>query len=304
VLSEKGRKMQTKFICLLILSLVTGITLLACTNGEAADFSNTEQLQNRSDSSSSVVSSTESQPQGSSNAAKVAIGSGQTNTDVQSGSLLQSSSSQAGIWVTGKGSITLEPDLALVNIGVETEAKTVTEARRKSAIAMEAVVSAVKAKGLTDKDVQTTSFNIWPRYDYLERGRELIGYTVSNSSSIKVRNISDVGPIIDDVANAGGNATRINGISFTVENTQPFMDKLREDAVSDARSKANHFASLSGVSVGQLVFISEVSSSSPYPQGFDAMEGMMMRAAADPVTSISGGELELSLSVQLGFSIQ
>lgn len=292
--------MQTKFICLLILSLVTGIILLACTNGEAADFSNAEQLAN---SSNSVVSPTESQPQESSNATKMAIDSGQTNTDVQSGSLLQSSSSQAGIWVTGKGSITLEPDLALVNIGVETEAKTVTEARRKSAIAMEAVVSAVKAKGLTDRDVQTTSFNIWPRYDYLERGRELIGYTVSNSSSIKVRNISDVGPIIDDVANAGGNATRINGISFTVEDTQPFMDKLREDAVSDARAKADHFASLSGISVGQLVFISEVSSSSPYPQGFDAMEGMM-RAAADPVTSISGGEFELSLSVQLGFSIQ
>jgi len=292
--------MQTKFICLLILSLVTGIILLACTNGEAADFSNAEQLAN---SSNSVVSPTESQPQESSNATRMAIDSGQTNTAVQSGSLLQSSSSQAGIWVTGKGSITLEPDLALVNIGVETEAKTVTEARRKSAIAMEAVVSAVKAKGLTDRDVQTTSFNIWPRYDYLERGRELIGYTVSNSSSIKVRNISDVGPIIDDVANAGGNATRINGISFTVEDTQPFMDKLREDAVSDARAKANHFASLSGVSVGQLVFISEVSSSSPYPQGFDAMEGMM-RAAADPVTSISGGEFELSLSVQLGFSIQ
>ena len=297
---RKVGKMQTKFICLLILSLVTGIILLACTNGEAADFSNAEQLAN---SSNSVVSPTESQPQESSNATRMAIDSGQTNTAVQSGSLLQSSSSQAGIWVTGKGSITLEPDLALVNIGVETEAKTVTEARRKSAIAMEAVVSAVKAKGLTDRDVQTTSFNIWPRYDYLERGRELIGYTVSNSSSIKVRNISDVGPIIDDVANAGGNATRINGISFTVEDTQPFMDKLREDAVSDARAKANHFASLSGVSVGQLVFISEVSSSSPYPQGFDAMEGMM-RAAADPVTSISGGEFELSLSVQLGFSIQ
>jgi uncharacterized protein YggE len=280
---------------------------MACTNGEAADFSNSGQSEStdyKDNSSNSVVASTETQPQGSSNAARMAADSGQTSPGVQSGSLLQSSSSQAGIWVTGKGSITLEPDLALVNIGVETEAKTVTEARRKSAIAMEAVVAAVKAKGLTDKDVQTTSFNIWPRYDYLERGRELIGYTVSNSSLIKVRNISDLGPIIDDVTNAGGNATRINGISFTIEDTQPFMDKLREDAVTDARSKANHFASLSGVSVGQLVFISEVSSSSPYPQGFDAMEGRMMRAAADPVTSISGGEFELSLSVQLGFSIQ
>ena len=299
--------MGNKHIAVMMASLALIAVSLACTNGEAADFSNNQELATNDDVtlSSAIAPAVETtSPQETSNAARMTGTTGRIDSSEQSASLLQAGTSQAGIWVTGEGTVTLEPDLALVNIGVETEAKTVTEARRKAALAMDAVVAAVIARGLTEKDIQTTSFNIYTRYDYFERSRELIGYTVSNTSLIKVRNIGDVGPIIDGVADAGGNAARIDGISFTVEDTQPFMAKLREDAVSDALSKANQFASLTGVSVGRLVYIAEVGSGTPAPQGFDSMEGMMMRAASAPVTSISGGELELSLRVQLAFSIQ
>ena len=82
--------------------------------------------------------------------------------------LLQAGGSQAGIWVTGEGSMSLEPDLALVNIGVEASAKTVAEARDQAATAMAAILIAVKAQGLDDRDVQTRSFNIVPQYEYPE----------------------------------------------------------------------------------------------------------------------------------------
>ena len=216
--------------------------------------------------------------------------------------LLQTGSSQVGIWVTGQGSIALEPDLALVNIGVEAQARTVAEARDQAATAMAAIVAAVKAHGLTDADIQTRSFNIWPRYDYIERTQVLAGYTVSNTASIKIRDLDDVGPIIDDVANAGGDATRINGISFTVEDPEPFMQDLRAAAVGDALAKAQHFADLTGVSLGSLIFIAEAGGRSPVVQDFGA-RGIALEAAAAP-TSISGGELELTLSVQAAFGIR
>ena len=225
--------------------------------------------------------------------------------------LAQGGSSDAGIWVTGQGTITLEPDLVLLNIGVETMADTVAIARGDAAEAMAAIVDAVKAQGLEDRDIQTVSFNIWPRYEFPEvlvsgskvRRQTLVGYTVSNTASIKIRDLDAVGEIIDDVTAAGGDLTRINGISFTIEDTSGYMEQLREDAVNDAIAKAEQFASLTGVSVGSLVFISETGGGSPVVQNFGAADGIMMARAESAPTSISGGELELRLGVQAVFGI-
>jgi uncharacterized protein YggE len=223
----------------------------------------------------------------------------------------QGGSSDAGIWVTGQGTITLEPDLVLLNIGVETMADTVSIARGDAAKAMAAIVDAVKARGLEDADIQTVSFNIWPRYEYPEvlvdgnrtRKQTLVGYTVSNTARIKVRDIDAVGEVIDDVTVAGGDFTRINGINFTIEDTSGYMNQLREDAVNDAIAKAEQFAELTGVIVGGLVFISETGGGSPVMQNFGADDRFMIAKAESVSTSISGGELELKLSVQAVFGI-
>ena len=215
----------------------------------------------------------------------------------------------AGIQVTGQASVNVEPDLALVSVGVETMGETVAEARAAAAEAMDAIVGAVKAHGLEDKDIQTQSFNIWPRYEYPEvissgtitNKQVLVGYTVSNIASIKVRNVDGVGAVIDGVAEAGGDATRINGIDFTIEDSEPFMAQLREEAVADARAKAERLASLSGVEVGDLVYIGEGGFMVPQPGGYFRESALMMADAAS--TSISGGELELRLSVQAVYAI-
>ncbi len=225
--------------------------------------------------------------------------------------LAQGGSSDAGIWVTGQGTITLEPDLVLLNIGVETMADTVAIARGDAAKAMAAIVDAVKARGLEDRDIHTVSFNIWPRYEYPEilvdgsrvRRQTLVGYTVSNTASIKIRDLDAVGEIIDDVTAAGGDPTRINGINFTIENPNLFMEQLRADAVNDAIAKAEQFAELTGVSVGSLVFISEIGGGSPVVQNFGADDGFMIAKAESVSSPISGGELELKLGVQAVFGI-
>ncbi len=221
----------------------------------------------------------------------------------------QPSGGQAGIWVTGEGRVSVEPDLAIVTIGVEAQAETVAQARADAAGAMTSVVAAVKGYGLEDADIQTTSFNIWPQYQYEEIERDgrrvnrqvIIGYTVSNSAQIKVRNLGDIGPIIDDVAEAGGDFTRIDGIRFTVEDPKPFMDDLREAAFEEAVGKAEHFADLAGVGLGQPLYISEGAPVSPDP--FRADFGLRAMAAEAALTPISAGETELSLTVTALFGI-
>ena len=224
----------------------------------------------------------------------------------------RASVSGSGIWVNGQATVTVEPDLVLLNIGVEAIDETVAEARAEAAEAMDAIVAAVKANGLEDQDVQTQSFNIWPQYEYPEvtsggtrtRKQVLVGYTVSNSARIKIRDVDAVGTIIDSVAEAGGDATRIDGINFSIEDPKPFMTQLRDEAVQDAVAKAEHLASLTGVEVGDLLFIGEVSAGSRREQPFMVESMGMARAMSDSATSISGGELQLSLNVQAAFSIQ
>ncbi len=207
---------------------------------------------------------------------------------------------QSGISVSGEGSIDLVPDLALLNVGVEAMAESVSQAREEAAQAMDAIITAVKAQGLEDRDIQTRAFNIWPQYQYHNDGRStLVGYTVNSSATVKIRDINNVGPIIDDVANAGGNATRIDGIRFTVEDPKPHMTALREAAFQDAMVKAEHLATLAGVELGPLTFVTE---SSGVPVAREAAFAMMEAAA--PSTSISGGELRISMHVQAVFDIR
>ena len=215
----------------------------------------------------------------------------------------QLSASPTGIWVTGEGTVDLEPDLALLNVGIEVQAETVSEARNEAAAAMAAVIAAVKRRGLTDDDIQTASFNIWPRYDYVEGVQTLAGYRVANSATIKIRDLDSVGDIIDDVADAGADATRIDGISFTVEDPTPYMAQLREAAIQNAKEKAEHYAGLVGASLGNPFYVTEAGGFSP-PTPVARRELLAFSADAAAKTSVSGGELTLRLIVQAAFAIE
>jgi len=295
--------------------LVLGI---ACSNGEAADNSKTEPsgvapAEAASVSERASVSMGTASPSGGAAVAVPQAAQAAGYVPGMAGApYVQAVTSQAGISVSGEGVMSLAPDLAMLNVGVEATADTVSEALEQAARAMDSVIDALHARGIEDKDIQTRYFNVSPRYEWMEievQGRRsskqvLIGYAVNNSASVKIRDLDAAGEIIDEVATAGGNDVRINGISFTVEDPKPLMTQLREAAVNDALAKAQHFAALTGVSLGRLVFISEYGST-PVVKDFAEAErfGMAMAASA-PTTSISGGELELRLSVQAVFDIQ
>jgi uncharacterized protein YggE len=220
-------------------------------------------------------------------------------------------SGQTGIWVIGEGAVAIEPDLALLTLGVDATGDTVAEARDVTATAMDAIIKALKARGVQDKDIQTQSFNIFPMYEFLEivedgrrTGRQVLtGYRVSNTAAVKIRDLDNFGEIIDEVAKAGGNETRINGISFTVEDTSALEVELRESAVADALTKADHLAELSGVDRERLVFLTQLGSTSGRDFSGGVADIGIARSLAAPSSPVSGGELELTLRVQAVFEI-
>ncbi len=210
---------------------------------------------------------------------------------------------RAGIFVDGSAVLAVEPDLAVLDVGVETRAKTVRDARAEAARAMEAVVEAARGHGIVGRDIQTRWFSISPVYERrtVNDKFEITGYRVANTATLKIRELGAAGTIIDDVSAAGGDATRIRGILFTLEDSSQYMDRLREAAGKQALHKARHLAELGGVTLGRLVSIRETSRGAPerMPRAF----AMSDAPAMGSTTLVSGGELELRLEVSASFSI-
>ena len=205
-----------------------------------------------------------------------------------------------GIWVSGTGSVMATPDIATINLGVEAEAKTVTEARDKAATAMDAIMSALTAQGIADEDIKTQYFSIYTISKWIDNQYEIIGYRVNNSVIATIRDIDNAGDIIDAVVDAGGDYTRVNNISFSIDDPSVYFEQVRAEAMADAIAKAEQLAELSGVTLGDPIFISEGSiSGGKYTNRYDATED----TGATPSTPISPGELEIQLTVQIVFNI-
>lgn len=231
------------------------------------------------------------------------------------------SNQQTGIWVSGTGKITVTPNIATVDLGVTAQASTVAEAQSQAAAAMDKVISALTSNGVAQKDIQTQYFSIQeittpiivtppvpystsgasgtpitpPRTTTLSRA---ITYQVINTVTVKIRTIDKTGSIIDAVASAGGDLTRINSVSFSVDQPEQYYTQARQLAMKDAADKASQLAKLAGVTLGKATYISE-SSSTPviYPPTVES-------ADSGSNTSISPGETDITYNVQVVYAIQ
>ncbi len=210
--------------------------------------------------------------------------------------------SQQGIFVTGTGTVTADPDLAILNLGVQVTADTVREALERANVSLNAMLGVLDGHGIEEKDTQTRFFNIFPQYDFRpDRERVLIGYQVTNQLSVKIRHLDNIGPIIDDVVEVGGNPVQINGITFTIEDTSELSVQAREAAVKAAMAQAEQFARLTGVVLGKLVQISQVGGAVPMIRAEGAQASLDLAIAPTPVRT---GELDVSVTVQAIFAIQ
>ncbi len=131
--------------------------------------------------------------------------------------------------------------------------------------------------------------------------RVLIGYQVTNSLSVKVRDLDNMGAIIDGVTAAAGDLTRANGINFTIDDPKPLQAEARKEAIEDMLAKAQTMADTAGIDLGKLVFLTETGGGTPAP--FARAESAAFGFAVDQATSIQAGELDVSVSVQGVFDI-
>ena len=205
-----------------------------------------------------------------------------------------------GIWVSGMGKVTAAPDTAVISLGVQAQATTVDQAQGQANSSMNAVIAAVKAGGVADKDVQTSAFNIQQLVNYDKNGQQtVIGYLVNNIVTVKIRTIANTGPIIDAVAKAGGDNTRINSISFTVNDPTPYTTQARQLAMADAKAKATQLANQAGVKLGHAIYINESGGFVPAsPVSISAPQ-----ASGAASTPISVGTNDITVNVQVTYNI-
>lgn len=211
-------------------------------------------------------------------------------------------SQQEGVWVSGQGKISVVPDIATLYLGVEAQADTVAEAQSQAMEAMDAVMDALAANGVADDDIQTQYFSIDQVTRWNDDEPVVIGYRVTNMVTAKVRDMEAVGTVIDAVAEAGGDYIRVSNIAFSVDDPTAYYAEARDEAMADAKAKAGQLAELAGVELGNPTYIAEGSVYTPVDyRGLDMAASVILETAS---LSISPGELELTLSVQVAYAIE
>ena len=238
-----------------------------------------------------------------------------------------------GLWVNGTGKTTATPDVAILTLGVESQRKNVKQAQSDVANSMNSVMQVLNNYGVADKDIQTSGYNIQQViiqqaviYDtpMMEPApsatdgsissseifykpqlqKEIIEYKVSNTINVKIRNIGKTGSIVDDVVSSGGDLIRINGISFSVDDPTPYYKIAREKAVLYTMEKAKQISQLSGSQLGRMIYASESNSYYVSPVSNYARADMSMGMGSSAPTSISSGELEFQVSVEIVYELK
>jgi hypothetical protein len=202
------------------------------------------------------------------------------------------------ISVTGEARISVPPDIAFVDAGVATDARTAREASEANNTAMAKVFAALKAANVDARDIQTSRLSLQPQYAPNRSGPSpVVGYRASNRVTVRIHDVSKVAGVIDTLVGAGAND--IGNIAFEVSQASKLLDDAREKAIADARRKAEIYAKAAGVTLGAPLSISE---GGEVPQPMFRAKAVAGIAAAP--TPIAQGEETLSVSVSVTWAIK
>lgn len=217
------------------------------------------------------------------------------------------------ITVSGKGEAVAIPDIATISLTITENAKTVADAQDLATNKLNAVIKAVHAEGVAEKDVKTTSYNINPHYEYNDGvcngirctpGKSVItGYDVSQSLDIKVRDLSKAGKLLDVVGGLG--VQNVSGLSFAIDDMDVIKEKARADAIADAKAKGAKLASQLGVRIVKIVSFNDLTDSPYgfYGMGGDSMSAKVESAVARPVPQVPAGEQKVISQVSITYEI-
>ncbi len=208
---------------------------------------------------------------------------------------------ERAITVVGEGKVRAMPDTAQANIGVEVIGREVAQATSDASDVMEQILTALRAEGIAENDIQTSYYNVWVERPYNPEGGqpgEPI-YHVNNNVMVTIRDLSKVTTILGAAIEAGAN--NINGVNFSVSDPAELRSQARQEAIEDARATAEELAMLTGVEIGDVVSVSEVISSGAYYVSEQAAAAQGFGGGAGP---ISPGEVEVQVQLQVAYGIQ
>lgn len=209
------------------------------------------------------------------------------------------------ITVVGEGKVTIKPDVARSQIGVEVVKSTVQEASAEAQDVMEAVLDALKTAGVAEKDIQTSGYNIWVERRPATEGKtqDEVLYHVTNQVQVVIRDLDSVGEVLDAAIEAGAN--NIYGVTFGLDNTTKVKSDARAKAIADGQAKAEELARLNNVELGEIMQVSEViGSGGGYYTGFSENAAAARGMGGGGAGPITPGELELAMTLQLVYALQ
>ena len=205
--------------------------------------------------------------------------------------------------LTGSAELHVAPDAALISMGVVTESASAATALKDNSAALAKVVDVVRAAGVEAKDMQTRGLSLEPRYDNLNKPSSgdrprIVGYSAVNLVTLRVRDLSKIGDLLDKIATAGAN--RIDSISFVISNQDKLLDEARQQAMANAKEKADLYARAGGFALGKIMSLEE-EGAGPGPRPVMLM-ARAAPAAPSPVP-VEAGETTLTLRVHVTWSL-
>lgn len=191
------------------------------------------------------------------------------------------------VTVVGAGEVQGTPDTLTINAAMEATAPDATGAMNETSERQRAVIDGLVGSGVDRADISTSQFSLQPQFG---PDNDIIGYRASNTIDIKIRQLDNASTVLAQIADTGGNATRINSVSYSIEDDSQLVRDARARAFEDARDRADQYAELSGLTLGKVISISETTSSTP------PMPVPMPRAAMEAVP-LEPGEQTVGFSV-------
>jgi uncharacterized protein len=214
------------------------------------------------------------------------------------------------ITVSGKGEVISVPDIATFSFSIVEEALVIADAQKEATDKMNAAIKSLKDAGVAEKDIKTSYYNIYPRYEYRGQGmytvgtRYLAAYEVSQGVEVKIRKVEDAGKILASLGELG--VSNLSGLNFTVDDPEVVQREARDAAIADARDQAEKLAKALGV---KLVGIMNYSESGNYPYPVYYRDAAMNQASygmggAEKAPELPTGENKIVSNVSITYEIR
>ncbi len=211
----------------------------------------------------------------------------------------QSTQYKNTISISGEGKVLAKPDIGQVDLSVVSDAVTVAAAQKDNTDKMNKITKAMKDLGVAEEDLKTVNYSIYPRYQYIKGKSEIIGYEVSQTLGVKIRNLDKAGDILGKAASSGAN--QVGSLTFTFDDPEALKSEARQKAVANAKQKAEDLAKGLGVTLGKITSFSENVFGEPIP--IYAQESLGIGGGGGAAPEIQTGQNEIQVNVTLSYEI-